>query len=254
MGTKIIEMIGPPGVGKTTLYDVLCAKWDPKYNWTFQEALLAPKPNMEDFKGWLVYQCKRKLGIKVHKHISSDFGLRFINDHFELSNFLWSLISKSNIYKEEDLDKRFRSVNNLFSDFCRYQALFETKSSKPCLICEGFLQKSFLTQVDKVEMHELVSRYIKLVPLPSVVIYITTRNTEIIVQRLLTRKKVLANHLGMNPQELLIDILKWYSLFDCILDSLRMNNVEVYTINAASSIKENVDQLQNILEVQNLIF
>jgi len=253
MNAKVIEMIGPPGIGKTALYEFLCARWSPQLSWTCQEELLIPKPGIEDFKGWLGYNARKWLGKRLNKHISSDFGRRFINNHIDLCTFLWNLISGPGVYTNQELDMRYRTANNLFLDFCRYQAILEKSSEKPCLICEGFLQKSFLVQVNEESRQEVVQNYIKLLPLPYAVIYMNTHKSDIIVERLLARKKMIASQVGMDYQMLMEDIRKWSATLELVTSSLHSYNVPVYYIDGANPIQENAVIVQGLLESNKVL-
>ncbi|HTE28573.1 hypothetical protein [Flavitalea sp.] len=250
MCAEIIEIIGPPGIGKTTIYNALCKKWRASFNWIYQGALLMPAPSLEDFNSWIVFRIKKLLNGGGAKSIPIEFGLRFAQNHPRLANFCWEQLSDASIYQNDNSALRFRSVYLLYLDFCRYQAIDEKKSFIPCLLNEGFLQKSFLVQSDLVLMPDLINKYLPLVPLPKAIIYVNTEDKGIIVQRLVNRSKTIASHLGKNKNDLLGDILKWQFQLELIISWMLDHNVVVYNIDGEKSIKENVLSITKILEGQ----
>ena len=144
MPVEIIEIIGPPGIGKTTLYNALCKNWRSSMKWTHQNAILNPAPLRSDLSKWIRYQAKKLFNMDLSKSVPLEFGLRFAQSHPRLVNFCWRQLSDENVFPEEMGGLRFRSGYLLYLDFCRYQAITELRPKVPCLLNEGLLQKSFL--------------------------------------------------------------------------------------------------------------
>jgi len=252
MATEIIEIIGPPGVGKTTLYDALCLQWKPSYNWIHQDAVLSPAPVIKDFRNWAEFKLKSILKRKWSRSVPTEFGLRFVQLHPGLSDFCWQRLSSERSFTENITDIRFRTAFHLYADFCRYQAIAEKGSSMPCVLNEGLLQKSFLIQSDARIMSDLLNRYLMLVPLPAAIIYIDTDKARI-VGRLMNRRKVIATHHGKNRDELLDDIVHWQGLLQLTISWMINHQVPVYTIDGARSVSENVLTILKLLGKQDTV-
>jgi deoxyadenosine/deoxycytidine kinase len=249
MGLGIIEIIGPPGVGKTTLYDALCLQWKPSCSWTHQDAVLTPTPPFADFKNWIEYKIRKSFKRKLSKAVPNEFGLRFAQLHPGLADFCWQRLSAEHFDGKTGTEMRFRSAFLLYSDFCRYQAIAEKNSFIPCILSEGLLQKSFLIQSDAGIMSDLLNTYLMLVPLPSAVIYING-SKEMIVERLMSRKKLLPTHRGKSRNELLENIVHWQHQCQLTVTWMSDHSVPVYSLDGAKPIKENVSSLVRILEKQ----
>jgi hypothetical protein len=248
--SKIIEIIGPPGIGKTTIYEALCKTWRPINNWIYQDALLTPKPNFTELNKWVEYRFRKIFGKKISKNIPVEYGLRFVGDHQDLANFYWDLLSNTQTYTNREIDKRFRSAHFLFKDFCRYQAIMESPSTRPCIINEGLLQKSFFINNDEQIVLDSISKYIPLVPLPHAIININVGDKNVIIGRLRSRNKVIASHVGKDNKALLVDIERWQFLLSIVLEKVQRKNVPIYHLDGEKPINENVLFINNLFKQQ----
>lgn len=249
MRSGIIEIIGPPGVGKTAIYDSLCKTWNFKSKWIYPEALMAYQSQTSGLKKMFDFKLRKVLGKKVSGSIPVDYGLRFAANNQALSEFYWSHLSNVQVYANEENSMRFRSAYFLFSDFCKYQVVMEMKLNIPCIINEGLLQKSFLINKDDAFMKDALVRYLPLLPLPDAIFYINTKK-HVIVQRLLKRKKVIASHVGRDYNGLLADTEKWQNLLDLVLEKMHSMHIPIYNIDGEKTIRENVNYLKTVLDKQ----
>ncbi len=244
MNARIIEIVGPPGIGKTAIYGSLCKTWRPVFSWIHQDALLSPKPHFSEVGKWLNYSFRALLGKKNAKSIPAEFGMRFINQHQELADFCWNYLTST--YAKET-DKRFRSAYLLFTDFCRYQAILERHSHRPCIINEGLLQKSFFVDNETQPLSAILNNYFSLLPLPFAVINVNTCDKNIIIERLQNRNKVIPSHRGKDSEALLLDIAKWQQLLNSMVGIMQQKGVRVLEVDGQRPIKENVSFIRKEL-------
>ena len=250
MKSKVIEIIGPPGVGKSTIYQSLCRKWESASEWVYPEMLLTKKPSIHSVKSWLWYKMRRLLHKKPVKSVPVEYGLRFDADQQLLAKFCWKHLSDNSFYDDGDTNKRFRSAYFLFTTFCLYQAIIEKAAAKPCVIDEGLLQRSFFIKdndADDQRANELLNEYLTLVPLPYAIIYIDTPDTGEVVKRLRGRCKVIASHSGKDDDGLRRDIEKWRNIQDKILENMKCAGVSIIRVNSMLPVKENVAQIIKML-------
>ncbi|SIT75506.1 hypothetical protein [Pontibacter indicus] len=241
MKSKIIEVIGPPGVGKSTIYEALCATWTPSCAWIYQEELLArPKPSITQLSAWLEYNLRKIMAKPKVKSIPVEYGLRFSNSYKELANFCWEYLTDSDMPLNRQAGNRFRSSYFLFNDFCRYQAILERINGVPCLLQEGFLQKSFLLHESPQTIKSTLQTYLSLIPVPSAILLIDTSEVDIIVERLILRKKVIASHMNADAELLTSETKKWRQLLLTSVAALEQNGVQVYHLDASRPVRENV--------------
>jgi deoxyadenosine/deoxycytidine kinase len=246
MKPKVIEIIGPPGVGKSTIYQSLCRKWVSGSQWVYPEVLLTSKPPVTHIRKWMAYRMRLLLHKKLVKSIPVDYGLRFDEQQQDLARFCWKHLSDTDFYKDNDNNKRFRSAYFLFNSFCLYQAINEKTTAAPCIIEEGFLQKSFFVKDNTVNDQQsinLLNQYLELVPVPHAIIYIDTPDTGEVVKRLRGRGKLIASHLGKDDDALRRDIEKWRYIQDNIIKKMQAANVQIIKINSTQPVKTNVAQI-----------
>jgi deoxyadenosine/deoxycytidine kinase len=251
MKARIIEIIGPPGVGKSTIYQSLCKTWKPGFPWVYPDVLMTSKLDFYSFRKWLIFNLRIKLGKRLTKTIPVDYGMRFAGQQQDLANFCWKYITDIQFYDDEEINKRFRSAYFLFKTFCTYQAILENGPAKPCIVEEGFLQKSFIIkdkEEDDQEMNELLDEYLRLIPLPHAIIYIDTPDSKEIVKRLRGRSKVIASHNGKDDDALLRDIENWQQVQQNILEKLQNGGVQIVRINGKAPVKDNVFILKELLK------
>ncbi len=251
MKTKIIEIVGPPGVGKSTIYQSLCKTWKPGSPWVYPDVLLTAKPGFFSFRKWLVYNLSLLLGKKLIKTVPVDYGVRFAGQQQGLAKFCWEYLAEIQFYEDRDINKRFRSTYFLFRTFCMYQAILEKAPAKPCMIEEGFLQKSFFVrdkEADDQLINELLNNYLQLIPLPYAIIYMDTPDSKEIVKRLRGRSKTIVSHYGIDDTALQRDVERWRHAQQKVLEILKKAGVLIVQINGMAPVKENVTIIKKLLK------
>ncbi|OQP57734.1 hypothetical protein A3860_08890 [Niastella vici] len=251
MKPKIIEIIGPPGVGKSAIYKSLCRTWKPGSQWAYPDVLLTARPHFFSARKWLAYHLRMVLHRKLTKTIPVEYGLRFAAKEQELAAFCWKLISYIQFYNDDEINQRYRSAYFLFTTFSTYQAVLENASEKPCIIEEGFLQKSFFirdTKVDEPLTNCMLDKYLQLAPLPYAVIYMDIPDNSEIVKRLRGRNKIIASHSGKDDAALLRDIENWRHVQHIILEKIQQAGVGVVRFNGHQPVKENVARIIKLLK------
>lgn len=251
MIARIIEIIGAPGTGKSTIYQSLCNTWRPRSPWIYPDTLITPEPGIFSFPKWIVYRLRLALHKKLTRSIPVEFGLRFAGQNRNLARCCWDVLSDIRVYSDQEIHRRFRSAHFFFTTFCMYQAILEKASAKPCIIEEGFLQKSFFTRTEEVDQqlaYPLVDEYLSLVPLPFAVIHIDTYDVDEIVRRLRRRQKIIASHLDLGDDALRRDIKQWQRAQHYLLDRLKRQGVMIVPVNAKEPVRANVSAIDELLK------
>ena len=123
---KTIEIIGPPGVGKSKLYHEVCKTWSPKKNWIYYDMLLArKKPSISNFIQWMEFKYRWYMGKKLSASLPMECGLKFIRENESLAAFCWQYLTENPSHNS--FESRFRHAYLLYDDFGGYQAIVEKR-------------------------------------------------------------------------------------------------------------------------------
>lgn len=243
----MVEIIGPPGVGKTSVYEALCSKWQPGANWIYMEALAWQMQRKGGITDFVQLQLHRYTGKLLKRSLPVDLGVRFSKANQTFAELCWQLITESGM----QADLRIRAAYFLFQDFSRYQAAKEDRSNRVCVVHEGLMQKSFLLKaLASGDLHTLAS-YFEQMPQPHAIFYLNVADPEIILKRLRSRKKTLAQHQGKTDDELLQEVYQWQQLFDTMTVHLHEKGIPIYHLDAAKPIGANVAKARKILGLLN---
>ncbi|WP_186756783.1 nucleoside/nucleotide kinase family protein [Echinicola salinicaeni] len=245
---NIVEIIGAPGVGKSSIFKELCNEWDNKQKWTHLDALITQsKRRSEGFVKKSIDLIKYIFKIKKHQSIQINKGIQFVQNHEELSKFFWQHLSNTEFDANADPAQRFRSAFFLYRDFCRYQDIQDNANGIPCVMDEGFLQKSFLVHKDKKIIDAVLDDYLSLIQLPKAVIWVHVKPVDIILDRIRNRKKRIASHIDLGDKKLKYETKKWRRLIKLLIKKVEQKGVQVYKIDGMDPIEKNVAKVKSFL-------
>lgn len=244
-----VEIIGPPGIGKSTLYQAVCRSWTPQSRWTYQEKVLGNERGRHGLIRSAIYQIYCRLIKRSGNHqLTIDHGLRFIQQHEPFAEFIWKHLSDPNIFPEGRQAERFRAFYLLFRDFMRYQAILESNAHKPCIMEEGFLQKSYLLQVPEMELPDWIERYLQLTPKPDLIFRMDASDPDTIALRLELRAKKLAAYQGLDRSGLIQETRKWQQFFSVMDQKIQQQHIEFKMLDGSKPIEENIRIIYDSLE------
>lgn len=250
---RIVEFIGSPGVGKTTLYKELEANWKKSYNWMpsqyfYPEKILA-NAGMPIIN--LVRQFKDRKR-KVDTEAMVEAGQRFVELYSEYVDVCWSNINCMQKRNLNGKDLRFQKVSYLHQLIQKVQTLREQKSDKIAIADEGLIHiiPSILYRRETLmKDQEEIETLLQIMPLPDAVVSIKTDVQENL-KRLMQRRKVIPMH-----KSLMDDQLENFTRVDhqrraIINDILKTKDIPFLNIDSTDKIANNVSKI--ISFVQNL--
>jgi hypothetical protein len=248
---KIIELLGIPGVGKSSIYSALSSSWNKDMNWVPADLLLPKqKITFRSPKDFLLSFSKR-IGKDINLSLLKEAGFRFVAQYPEYMNGSWDAIHRKHISREDGPDVRLKEATRLKKSTEYIQYISENESLKYAILdIGGLVQRldfTWFTSKDIVEDQREIVHLLNFMPLPEGVIYIYV-DQKINVERLLNRGRTLAVHRNLTGKELEEFCKKYQQRWAFVCDKLEEKNVPLLKIRAQIPIPEIKDRINEFVE------
>ena len=201
--SKIIEIIGPPGVGKTTIYKELTRRWVKEYNWApkseFMPKVSKSKFGMTDY--WII-QARKMLAKPLYDDkILLKASYKFLKENPDFVSLCWKLITNNRQRNHLDVDNRFRSAYHLYPVLGTYQYIVDSADPRLCITDELLIHRIILVTNEKISSND-ISLFSRYVPLPYALILLDAP-ADVIAQRSMERKRNIIIHENRSIKELI---------------------------------------------------
>lgn len=207
---KIVEIVGPSGIGKSTLYQQLRESWNPDLNWVSFHDLRFRKPEpVWSATRWYRF-LKRKLFSEPKKReASSRYNpnpvKRFIEGHPELFSEFMDLLQNHSADSFAGDDRRALNFFWLIETAGFVQEIFDYQSDHPddmriCLLDEGFVSRVMHLSSPTLTERD-IEHYLNRVPVSGTIFYLSA-SVQQIVNRIESREKISTIHRGLSRSEL----------------------------------------------------
>jgi len=249
--SKIIELCGIPGVGKSTVYSVLVSTWNKKDKWIPAD-FLYPKLKI-DFKNPRNLISLFAGRIKGNLDLSelNEAGRRFVSEYPKYINHSWDALQRKHSSSKNAPDERFKEVKRLKRSTEYIQYLIENKCSQFAIVdIGGLVQRLDLTWNTSENISDDQKEAVYLLdsmPLPEAVVYMHI-DLDKNVERLLNRKKTLARHKNLSAKELEDFCKKYKERWEMILDILMVRKVPVLKIQTDFPVTKIVEQIKEFID------
>jgi shikimate kinase len=228
---EIIEFIGPPGAGKSTVYDGLVNKWKRKNCWAPMHQFLPVKRNAESGKkNFLELQVRRLLGkpaLNLRKFNHSAY--EFLGENPKFVTICWEMIDDNRRKDHNGIDSRFRSAYYLFSVFGYYQALKHSIDPRICVTDELLVQR--IIQITKeIPDNDDISMFAESVPLPRAIIYFDAP-AGVLAERISNRERKILRHKNLEAHRLTELCIEDRSRFINVANLLQKRGASILIVN-----------------------
>ncbi len=203
--SHIVELVGSPGVGKSTIYKQLEKKWKVTYSWIPYKYLFPRKnKSLSFYTSFLTELGISKNLADVDVDALREAGDRFVGLYPEYMDACWNNINTRQKKHLNGLDLRFAKTHYLRQLIQKIQCIKEAESSKIAIVDEGLIHSIYnglyWSENEEDEKKE-IKALLNIIPLPKALISVETPFTENI-RRLLGRKKVLSMHKSLMVSDL----------------------------------------------------
>lgn len=237
----IVEIIGAPGVGKSSILNSLRKRQKKNSLWVLDQDLL-PRLTMVQR---LTRVSRRWFGLPFPNLLASA-DRRFVEQNQQFVCHLWEAVNTARPTGGGDLDLRFRKVSMLYSKFAKVQILRESSQDRTVLIDEGLCKHlGFLgdRRVNDATLQALILDPV----MPGCFLWVDAPG-EVIADRVLHRRKVATVHRGLSRAKI-VEYSKGsragWRRFSLLLQEF---GKQVHRIDASEDGKINARIIEDLLE------
>lgn len=248
---KIIELVGIPGVGKSTTLKAMMSEWNKSSKWIPAHFLYPQKDLTLTSLNKLFTIIKRKIMLDegtIDERAMKRYGERFLVEHPNFIDACWKSIFSESHPSLNGIDLRFEKANYLFITIQRFQLLKESEIDKYVVLDEGLIHRvanSFYSS-DKLENNTNVIELFNNMPLPDALIHFDV-SAEEAAKRLSKRKKVIISHQGLSLSELERSSSVSQEIINCIVDTIKVRNKRILRLDGKDSIEDNAKAIISFL-------
>lgn len=240
---KLIEFCGAPGVGKTTLYEVLSERWKENYNWMPAHKIYPRKVRRQNpVKKFVSAILDREQA--VDDKAMRKAGGRFVALYPSYVEQCWAHIMEKEKNGLNGTDQRFEKASHLFKMMQRVQICLENQTTKTVVIEEGLINgignALYVPYPEKVD--EEINKLFDKLPLPNGLIMVEA-DVNAVVERVKTRKRFVPSFENISQSDLVKAIEDATALRKVTAEIYREKGYPVLHINAAKPVKQNVDTI-----------
>lgn len=250
---KIVELLGPSGVGKSSLYVELQNRWCETDDWAVYHDFIYQRKKMD-----LVTLALKVKSLWKKTHNSDyfwndgnlkDMQREFADRYPEFMSVLMDLVEEHTKEGYSGEDKRFLVMFFSLKSIGRLQAVYEKKKdARTCLIDEALISRIMhLNSPSFTSSH--IETYLSAMPLPDGLVYLNAP-AEVILERIQKRKrkKLSTIHQGLSDGEIQLYTENTQQLMETVTQLLNQNNIPVLQLDATKPLKELADRTAQFLK------
>lgn len=245
--SKIIEITGPPSVGKTTIYKELSRRWDKESSWAPKSEFI-PKVSKAKFgtTDYLIIKT-RKIFAKplFDEQTIKEGSYKFLKDNPEFVSLCWKLIDKNRKQDHLGVDNRFRSAFYLYSVFGTYQSIVDSDDQRICVTDELLIHRIIQITSEQLNTND-ISLFAQYVPLPDTLILLDAP-AEVLTQRSMERERKIIRHENKSLEGLIELAEIDRKRLKLTANNIEKRGVKLLTIDTTNSLEHSVQSIINFL-------
>ena len=242
--SAIIEFIGAPGVGKSTIYKELIKRRGINSKWAPQSHFL-PKIRKARFSTLRYWELlTRKLVSKplYDSNKITTSAYKFLKENPQFISLCWDLIDINRREDHLQIDNRFRSAYYLFSVFGTFQCIKDSSDQRICITDELLVHRIIQITKEAVNSDD-ISRFAQYVPLPQALVLFDAPAI-VIAKRIIERERQIIRHKNREINKLIELAELDKKRFEITANELQKRGVELVLVNTH---KNTVEACINII-------
>jgi thymidylate kinase len=252
---KIVELLGPSGVGKSSLYLELQNQWSEDDSWAVYHDLVYRRKGKDLVS--LILKIKSLWSkVSCSDYFWNDGNLKdsqrqFADSHPEFMSVLMDLIQNHTKEGFNGEDKRFLVTFFSLKSIGRLQEVLKREDDKrTCLIDEALLSRIMhLNSPTFTQDH--IEDYMSAMPLPDGLIYLNAP-ADLVLERVHKRVKTSTIHEGLSDHAIREYTENTQQLMESVIHFLNKKKIPVLRLDAKKSLKELSDRTIHFLEEQDI--
>ncbi len=248
-----VDLIGPPGIGKSTLYkellkeNIFVSEWDARYEYGKNIA------KNRGYINYLIYNLSNYLPLIRNRVIdrftrteSRNSLLNLNIDWIQFLNISLQVVKKSCV-NEGKIYLVLRDLINKVEEV----SLLESISNPEDIIMfeESLSQRLYSITMDTKDIEKNISSIVDHLPKPAIIIYLYSEYS-LVLDRINNRgvRQVAPNHIGKNEEELLVITKKIDEVFKIAISKFKASNIVVISVNAENKISKQVKYIRESID------
>ena len=251
--SKIIEITGPAGVGKTTILNNLGQIWKESDNWILKQRLFPRQKihplNVSSLAQNLPYLIKfGKTNLDNTALLNA--GRRFIMQNSAYLDVYWHNLDTCYCRDLNGFDSRFDSAAKFYSNLQKYQYVKDHSINKYVLFDEGLVHHlaGRVPVIENKLQNDFsdINDVIEVMPLPEVLILIDT-DADIIASRIANRKKTIHVHKQKSTDEIVAFTLMVQQRMYFVKDLLQAKGVSILCLDSREPVNYNAQKITRFI-------
>lgn len=257
---RIVEIIGPSGSGKSSIYNSLKEKWSSDDPWVTYDHVkyshVSPAERMirrfqkaiRSFNPFLKREIPKTEMIPEWKVIDHRNQTFLGDDYAGAKSVLMDLVEKHAKSAYDGSDKRFNTIYMLMWSIAQIDTLKRMKEDdRFCILRqgEGLISRVMHLNSPTFDENALIT-YLDAVPLPDVLFVLQLDPVEI-VNRIKKRDRMSTLHKGMDGQELFRYTQSTYNLLQRAAGFAENHGVHVYRVDVSDPVENSVERISDAL-------
>lgn len=257
---KIVEIVGPSGSGKSSVYFSLLRQWSYENNWvtynqlqfskvsTLDKLVRKAKTALNEFSPFRKKKV-RSTEMKSEWKFTKNRNDTFLGENYsEFKSVLMDLVEEHCKVGFTGADKRFITVYMVMWSMAYIDTVNQEKDDdRYCILNQGEGLVSRIMHLNSPSFDEAALRkYIHSIPNPDVLFFLET-DAEEILERVQSRDRWSTLHEGMNDEQILHYTQKTNTLLSLAATILKDDGVDVHRIDGSQTLDQVVGDITTIL-------